>query len=354
MHGVGRRRVLDELDEVVLEHDLAGGHRDVFANLEFLDPGEWRALHGATPVLDQILGPAHEIHAALLKRLAHHLGVRQRKVHAVGYCLGGTLLYIAAAAMARDGDERLASVSFFAAQADFKEAGELMLFIDEPQVSFLEDTMWEKGFLDTKQMAGAFQLLRANDLIWSTGLHQYLMGKRYDMFDLMAWNADATRMPQKMHSQYLRGLFLNNDLAEGRYLVDGKPIHVGDVRAPIFALGTTRDHVAPWKSAYKVNQLANTEVTFVLTNGGHNAGVLSDPGRPKRHYQMATHTPGGRYVAPAAWEASAKKHEGSWWPAWQAWLAERSSGQVKPPTMGHAAAGYAPLADAPGAYVLEP
>jgi polyhydroxyalkanoate synthase len=277
--------------------------------------------------------------------------VPQRQVHAAGYCLGGTLLAIAAATMARDDDDRLKSVTLFAAQTDFQEAGELMLFINESQVGFLENIMWEQGYLDTKQMAGAFQLLRSNDLIWSTIVRQYLLGEREPMTDLMAWNADTTRMPYRMHSEYLRGLFLNNTLAAGHYEVGGRPITVPDIRVPIFAVGTVWDHVAPWRSVYKIHLLADTDVTFVLTNGGHNAGIVSEPGHRGRHYQIATRRASDKYLDPEIWQATAPPHEGSWWPAWQAWLAARSSGPVPAPRLGASEHGYPPLSDAPGTYV---
>lgn len=276
-----------------------------------------------------------------------------RKVHAVGYCLGGTMLAITAATMARDGDDRLRSMTLFATETDFTEPGELALFIDEAEVDFLEDVMWDQEFLDSRQMCGAFQLLQSNDLIWSRVVHDYYLGERRPMTDLMAWNVDGTRLPYRMHSEYLRTLFLHNDLAEGRYRVAGRPITLSDIRVPIFAVGTVKDHVAPWRSVYKIHLLTDTDVTFVLTTGGHNAGIVSEPGHPHRRYQAATHAEGDRYIGPETWQATTPHREGSWWPAWQSWLEGHSSGPVAVPSMGASDAGLPPLADAPGTYVLQ-
>ena len=280
--------------------------------------------------------------------------VPDAKVHAVGYCLGGTLLAIAAAALARDDHQRLQTITLLAAQTDFSEAGELMLFINEAQVSFLESMMWDRGVLDTHQMSGAFQMLRSNDLVWSRMVRDYLLGERRPPNDLMSWNADQTRLPFRMHSEYMRELFLNDSLAEGNYRVDGKAIAINDIRIPIFAIGTEADHVAPWKSVYKINLLANSqEVTFLLTSGGHNAGIVSEPGHPKRSYRMGSRLGHQPYVDPETWYESTPRSEGSWWPAWQQWLVRYSSGKDAPPPMGASDAGCPILGDAPGSYVRQ-
>ena len=279
--------------------------------------------------------------------------VPDQRVHATGYCLGGTLLTIMAAAMARDGDERLASLTLFAAQVDFTEPGELALFIDDAQVAWLEDQMAQTGFLTTRQMAGAFQMLKSYDLVWSRVVGEYLMGERDEPNDLMAWNADATRMPARMHSHYLRSLYLDNDLCAGRFQVDGRPVALSRIRQPVFCVGTVTDHVAPWRSVYKLHHELVTDTTFVLTTGGHNAGIVSEPGRKGRSFHILERSADSAYLAPDDWLARAPQQQGSWWPAWRDWLDARSGAMVKPPRMGAAARGYPVLADAPGGYVLE-
>ncbi|MBF9047478.1 alpha/beta fold hydrolase [Rhodobacterales bacterium LSUCC0031] len=292
--------------------------------------------------------------AALTAAMAAVCAIKpDHKIHGMGYCLGGTLITAKAAQMARDGDDRLASLTLLATQTDFEEPGELQLFVSESEVAFLENMMWDQGYLDTKQMAGAFQLLRSADLIWSRYVHDYLMGKRKPMFDLMAWNADATRMPYKMHSEYLRKFYLGNELAEGKFRLGGKPVAIHDIAVPIFCVSTTSDHVAPWQSVFKLHLLADTAVTFVLTNGGHNAGIVSPPGYADRAFHIRTTQKHEHGMSPDAWQAAAKQHVGSWWPALVAWLDARSGKAIAPPPLGGNSPPYLPIDDAPGSYVFQ-
>ncbi len=277
-------------------------------------------------------------------------------LHAMGYCLGGTLLAMAAAALARPagvaGYEHLPALqtlSLLAAQTDFSEPGELGLFIDESQVSLLDHLTQGQGFLTGKQMAGSFQFLHSRDLVWTRQMREYLMGEREQPNDLMAWNADTTRLPARMHHEYLVALYLKNAFASGRYLVDGRPISLADLEVPVFMVGTERDHVSPWKSVYKLHLLCHAEISFALTNGGHNAGILSEPGHRNRRYRQATRPADGPWQDADAWFAGAEQHEGSWWPAWQAWLAAHSSAPVKAKPIPPRSA----LCDAPGTYVMK-
>lgn len=267
------------------------------------------------------------------------------EVQAVGYCLGGTLLAIAAAAAARDGDDVFRTITFLASQTDFTEPGELGTFISEAQVSYLEDLMAEQGYLEANQMTAAFQMLRPADLIWSRVTRHYLLGERTAMNDLMAWNADSTRMPARMHTTYLRKLFLENALANRTFLVDGKPVSLTDIRAPIYCLATEADHVSPWHSVFKLLAMTDTDVRFVLTNGGHNGGVLSEPGHHNRHFRKLDKREGTRFVGADTWFDSTAPSEGTWWKDWATWLSAHADRRARP-------ADYSSLEPAPGSYVF--
>lgn len=272
--------------------------------------------------------------------------MRRPRLHVAGYCLGGTLISIAAAALARNGDDSLASISLLAAQVDFSEPGELGLFINESQIAFLEDIMANRGYLKAEQMAGAFQLLRSNDLIWSRVIRHYLLGERTPDNPLMAWNADATRMPARMHTEYLRRLFLKNDLAKGRFKVDGKAVALSDIRADMYCVATETDHVSPWASVYRLALLTDTDVTFVLTNGGHNGGILSEPGHKGRHFRSGHKSEGGPHVTAPEWFDRHSAKDGSLWPHWATWLHKHSSSKTKVTALKES------LGAAPGGYVL--
>lgn len=269
------------------------------------------------------------------------------RVHAVGYCLGGTLLAIAAAAASGASDKTpFETLTFLASQTDFTEAGELGTFMTEAQVSFLEDLMGEQGYLDANQMAAAFQMLRPADLIWSRVIRHYLLGERTQINDLMAWNADATRMPARMHATYLRSMFLENALANRTYKVNGTRVSLTDIHAPIYCLATESDHVSPWRSVFKLLALTDTDVRFVLTNGGHNGGVLSEPGHAGRYFRHLEKTEGSRFVGPDAWYDATEAKSGSWWPDWSQWLKRRSA-------LGTPKDSWDEIEAAPGLYVFD-
>lgn len=325
----------------LIRYLVANGHT-VFAI-------SWRNPEAA----DAGLGMAEYLRLGVMASLdAVEAVLPRRHIHAVGYCLGGTLMAIAAAAMARDDDDRLATLTLLAAQTDFTEPGELGLFIDESQLAFLDDIMSRQGYLGARQMAAAFRALRPGELVWAPMVRNYLLGERVPMTDLEEWNADGTRMPYRMHSDYLRRLFLENALAEGHYRVDGRPISVNDIDVPMFALGTRTDHVAPWQSVYKIHRLCDAEITFVLTEGGHNGGILSEPGHPHRSHRLLKRTKNAPYVAADEFLERSQEMPGSWWPCFQQWLVGHSGPRRRPPAMGSPQHGYPPIGDAPGIYVL--
>lgn len=295
------------------------------------------------------------MHRGLLKALDAVCGITgQKEVHATGYCIGGTLLTMAASYLARHRDSRLKTITLFAAQTDFEDAGELMTFIDENQLCYLEDIMFSQGYLRGDQLSSTFNALRPRQLIWSRLIQNYWLGKPYKMNDLMAWNADSTRLPYKLHSEYLRHLHLNNDLAEGDYLIDGEPVAIEDIQVPLFVVATEQDHIAPWQSVYKIHLYTyGTEVTFVLANKGHNGGIIAEPGHKQRSYRLGKSPANTLYKTPEEWFEHHKSRDGSWWPVWHRWLAQQSGDKIKPPSMGSKQAGYAVLEKAPGIYVRE-
>ena len=277
-------------------------------------------------------------------------------VHAVGYCLGGTLLAIAVAALARPGGvvgsrdlPEIRSVTLLAAQTDFSEPGELGLFIDESQICFLDNITRGQGYLSGRQMAASFQFLHSRELVWTRRMREYLLGEREPESDLTAWNADHTRMPARMHHEYLTSLYLHNALASNAYRVEGRAVALADVRAPMFLVGTLRDHISPWRSVYQLHRLCDPEITFVLTSGGHNAGIVSEPGHAHRYYQINTRPAHGSWIEPEQWREQSGVQIGSWWPAWQRWLAAHSTGRKK--TLPFPA--RLVLGDAPGDYVQQ-
>ncbi len=270
----------------------------------------------------------------------------ERQVNAIGYCLGGTLLSSTLAYMAAKGDDRILSATFFTTMTDFTEAGELSVFIDEAQLQSLEERMNKSGYLDGSEMAGTFNMLRANDLIWSFVVNNYLLGKEPFPFDLLYWNSDSTRMPAAMHSFYLRNMYLDNKLAKpGGITLAGEPIDLRKVKIPTYLISTREDHIAPWKSTFAATRLYSGPVKFVLSASGHIAGVVNPPEAGKYCYW----TNAKKVKDPDAWLQVATQHEGSWWPDWNEWTAKTAGPQVPARIPGDG--GLPVLEDAPGSYV---
>jgi polyhydroxyalkanoate synthase len=268
----------------------------------------------------------------------------ERKVNFIGYCLGGTLLGATLAYLSSKNEDRVASATFFVSLLDFSAPGELGVFIDEAQVDSLERKMNERGYLEGSEMASTFNLLRANDLVWSFVINNYLMGKDPFPFDLLYWNSDATRMPARMHSFYLRNMYLKNLLGvPGGITLEGVPIDLSKVKVPAYFISTAEDHIAPWKTTYKGSKYLGGEVRFVLGGSGHIAGIVNPPAAKKYHYW----TNDARPETAEEWFQTATQHPGSWWEDWQAWMDARNGGEKVAARIPQN-----PLEDAPGSYVM--
>ena len=270
----------------------------------------------------------------------------EKEANVIGYCLGGTLLSVTLAYMKAKGDTRVASATFLTALTDFEEAGELGIFIDEAQLSKLEHKMAEKGYLEGAHMATTFNMLRANDLIWSFVVNNYLLGKEPFPFDLLYWNSDSTRLPAAMHSYYLRNMYQKNLLVKpGGLTFDGVAIDLSTIETPAFMLSAKEDHIAPWASTYTATQLFSGPIKFVLAASGHIAGVINPPAAGKYAHWTNSKNP----KDPQAWLAGAKEHPGSWWPTWSKWAARYGDGKVAARVPGDRELNV--IEDAPGSYV---
>jgi len=270
----------------------------------------------------------------------------ERDVDAMGYCVGGTLLAAALAYMAAEGDDRISSATFLAAQVDFTHAGDLKVFVDEEQIAAREREMNERGYLEGSKMATAFNMLRSNDLIWPYVINNYLKGKEPAPFDLLYWNSDATRMPAANHSFYLRNCYLDNRLAKGAMVIAGRTLDLKSVKIPIYNLATREDHIAPAKSVMLGSKLFGGRVRFVLAGSGHIAGVINPPDKMKYQYWTGP-KPASANVE--RWLGKAKEHPGSWWPDWLHWLKAQDATEV--PARAPGGGVLAPIEDAPGRYV---
>ena len=294
----------------------------------------------------QITFDQYMLHGPLAALDAIEQATGEREIDAIGFCLGGTLLATTLAYMAARKDNRIKSATFFATMIDFAEPGELEIFVDEQQVTNLEKKMLERGYLEGSEMATTFNMLRANDLIWSFVVNNYLLGKDPFPFDLLYWNSDSTRMPAAMHSFYLRNMYINNLLREpGGLTLDGVPIDLGKVKVPLYFASTLEDHIAPWKSTYAGAQLFTGKKRFVLGGSGHISGIINPPAANKYGY-WTNDEPAD---TPQAWLAAAAQHAGSWWSDWAKWVEQYAGDKVPARVPGDGK--LKALEDAPGSFV---
>ncbi len=271
-------------------------------------------------------------------------------VNPVGYCIGGTLLVLTLAYLAAKGDRRFGAPTFMVSMQDYAKVGELSLFMGETAIDFIEQQMLERGYLDSREMANMFSLLRSNDLIWANVINNYLLGNPPPAFDLLYWNSDGTRMARAAHSWYLRNTYVENNMIKpGHIVIMDEPIDLGRITQDIYAVGGENDHIVPWRAAWRITQLVGGQVRFVMASSGHVAGIIN-PVASKRGAYWVDET-GEPAATPEEWQERAARHEGSWWADWTSWLAERSGGKSKASAVGSRL--HPPIADAPGTYVLE-
>ena len=274
-------------------------------------------------------------------------------VNPMGYCIGGTLLSMTLAYLAARGEDKVFGPStFMVALQDFEKAGEMGVFIDEPQMDFMEQQMLERGYLDKSQLYNMFNLLRSNDLIWANVVNNYLLGQKPPAFDLLYWNSDGTRMARAAHTFYLRNTYLENNLKDpGKLVLKDVPIDLGKIEGDLYAVGAEKDHIVPWYGAWRLAQLVSGKVRFVLASSGHIAGMINPPEKEKGRHWVNEEGDAGDYATAQEWHENATEHEGSWWTDWVAWLNKRSGKKVEPPKMG--SKDHPPIEDAPGTYVRE-
>lgn len=327
---------------------------DLTAEKSFI---KWAVAQGYTVFVVSWANPDHELanktfESYLLEGVypaldAVHLATGQKDVNAIGYCIGGTLLTTALAHMAAKGDKRIKAATFFAAQADFSEAGELKVFIDTEQIDALGQKMDQAGgLLESSEMSNTFNMLRSNDLIWSFVVNNYLLGKEPAPFDLLYWNTDQTNMPKEMHLFYLRECYLNNNLSKGEMVLGGEKLDLSKIKVPVYLQSSIDDHIAPYRSVYKSTKLLGGEVNFIIAGSGHIAGVINPPSANKYQYWKNEELPDDV----EEWRKGATEYPGSWWPDWHIWHSAKSGKKVPARIPG---SGKLPvLQDAPGSYVL--